>query len=183
MEFYIILGIIIILIIWIICTYNKLVKLRNNVKEQWSQVDVQLKKRFDLIPNIVETVKGYAKHEKETLESVIAARNSAVSAKTKDDEINADNKLSGALDRLLVLTEAYPELKADANFKDLQENLKDVEDKITFARQFYNDTVLKYNNAREMFPTILIANLLGFKKEEFFKAKEEEKENVNVKFE
>ena len=186
MKGYIILGIIIFVIIllvsWIIKTYNNLVQLRNKVKDQWSQVDVQLKRRFDLIPNIVETVKGYAKHEKDTLTAVIEARNIAVSATNPADEMNADNKLSGALSRLFALTEAYPELKADKNFQDLQENLKDVEDKIAFARQFYNDTVLKYKNAIEMFPANLIAGLLGFKQEQFFQATEEEKENVKVQF-
>ena len=172
MKGYIILGIIVLVIVliigWIIKTYNKLVQLRNKVKDQWSQVDVQLKKRFDLIPNLVETVKGYAKHEKETLNSVIEARNSALSAKTPIDEMDANNQLSGALNKLFALSEAYPELKADGNFKDLQENLKDVEDKISYARQFYNDTVLKYKNAIETFPTVLIAGMLGFKQEQFF---------------
>lgn len=186
MKIYIIIGIIILVIIilisWIIKTYNNLVQLRNKVKDQWSQVDIQLKKRFDLIPNIVETVKGYAKHEKDTLKAVIDARNSALSAKTPTDEMNADNQLSGALNKLFALSEAYPELKADTNFKDLQTNLKDVEDKISFARQFYNDTVLKYKNAIETFPTILIAGMLGFKQEKFFEATNEEKENVKVQF-
>ena len=186
MKSYIILGIIILVVVlivgWIIKTYNKLVQLRNKVKDQWSQVDVQLKKRFDLIPNLVETVKGYAKHEKETLNSVIEARNSALSAKTSTDEMDANNQLSGALNKLFALSEAYPELKADGNFKDLQENLKDVEDKISYARQFYNDTVLKYKNAIETFPTILIAGMLGFKQEQFFEATEDEKQNVKVQF-
>lgn len=186
MNGYIIFGIvavvIVLIVIWIIKTYNKLVQLRNKVKDQWSQVDVQLKKRFDLIPNIVETVKGYAKHEKETLNAVIEARNSALSATTPNDEMNANNQLSGALNKLFALSEAYPELKADSNFKDLQENLKDVEDKIAYARQFYNDTVLKYKNAIEMFPTVFIASMLGFKQEQFFEATEDEKKNVKVQF-
>lgn len=186
MNGYIIFGIvavvIVLIVIWIIKTYNKLVQLRNKVKDQWSQVDVQLKKRFDLIPNIVETVKGYAKHEKETLNAVIEARNSALSATTPNDDMNANNQLSGALNKLFALSEAYPELKADSNFKDLQENLKDVEDKIAYARQFYNDTVLKYKNAIEMFPTVFIASMLGFKQEQFFEATEDEKKNVKVQF-
>lgn len=186
MEKYIILGIIILviilLIIWIIKTYNNLVELRNKVKDQWSQVDVQLKKRFDLIPNIVETVKGYAKHEQETLTAVVEARNAALGAKTANEEITANKELSGALNKLLALSEAYPELKADGNFKNLQENLKEVEDKISYARQFYNDTVLTYKNATEKFPTVIIAGLLGFKQEQFFEATAEEKENVKVKF-
>ncbi len=183
---YIILGIVILIIIllvaWVIGTYNKLVQLRNKVKDQWSQVDIQLKKRFDLIPNIVETVKGYAKHEKETLNSVIEARNSALTAKTPNAEIDANNQLSGALTKLFALSEAYPELKADSNFRDLQENLKDIEDKIAYARQFYNDTVLKYKNAIETFPTVLIAGMLGFKQEQFFELADNEKQNVKVQF-
>lgn len=186
MKGYIILGIVVLFIVliigWIIKTYNKLVQLRNKVKDQWSQVDVQLKKRFDLIPNIVETVKGYTKHEKETLNAVIEARNSALSAKTPNAEMDANNQLSGALNKLFALSEAYPELKADSNFKDLQENLKDVEDKIAYARQFYNDTVLKYKNAIETFPTILISGMLGFKQEQFFEATSDEKQNVKVEF-
>lgn len=186
MKGYIILGIVILVIVliisWIIKTYNKLVPLRNKVKDQWSQVDVQLKKRFDLIPNIVETVKGYAKHEKETLNAVIEARNNALSAKDPNAEMDANNQLSGALTKLFALSEAYPELKADSNFKDLQENLKEVEEKIAYARQFYNDTVLKYKNAIEMFPTVLIAGMLGFKQEQFFEATENERQNVKVQF-
>lgn len=184
MKSYIILGVvilvIIVLVIWIIKTYNNLVQLRNKVKDQWSQVDVQLKKRFDLIPNIVQTVKGYANHEKETLKAVVDARNIALGAKTPIDEMSADNQLSGALNKLLALSESYPELKADSNFRNLQENLKEVEDKISFARQFYNDTVLKYKNAIEIFPTVLIAGMLGFKQEQFFEATTAEKENVKV---
>lgn len=183
---YIILGIIIliiiVLVVWVIRTYNELVQLRNKVKDQWSQVDIQLKKRFDLIPNIVETVKGYAKHEKETLNSVIEARNSALTAKTPNAEIDANNQLSGALTKLFALIEAYPELKADSNFKNLQENLKEIEDKIAYARQFYNDTVLKYKNAIETFPTVLIAGTLGFKQEQFFELADDEKQNVKVQF-
>lgn len=173
---------IVILLLWIIKTYNKLVKLRNNVKDQWSQVDVQLKKRFDLIPNIVEAVKGYTKHEKETLETVINARNSAISAKAPKDEMKANEELTGALNRLFALSEAYPELKVDNNFKVLQENLKDVEDKISYSRQFYNDTVLKYKNEIETFPTVVIAGLLGFKQEQFFEANSNEKDNVRIQF-
>lgn len=186
MKGYIILGVVVLLIVliigWIIKTYNNLVQLRNKVKDQWSQVDVQLKKRFDLIPNVVETVKGYASHEQETLTKVIEARNSAINATNPSDEMSADKELSGALNKLFALSESYPELKADANFRNLQENLKDIEDKIAYARQFYNDTVLKYKNAIETFPAVLIAGMLGFKQEQFFEASNEEKENVKVKF-
>lgn len=183
---YMILGVVslvvIILLVWVIGTYNKLIRLRNKVKDQWSQVDVQLKRRFDLIPNLVETVKGYAKHEADTLEAVITARNMALNANTTSDEMDADNQLSGALNKLLALGESYPDLKADTNFRDLQENLKNVEEKISFARQFYNDTVLNYKNAIEVFPTVLIAGLLGFKQEQFFEATVEEKQNIKVQF-
>lgn len=186
MNGYVILGIVIfiivIIVIFVIATYNKLIKLRNMVKDQWSQVDILLKKRFDLIPNLVEVVKGYAKHEKDTLESVVNARNTALNAKNSKDEINANNKLTNELNKLLVISEAYPELKADSNFKNLQENLKDVEDKIAYARQFYNDTVLKYKNAIETFPTVIIAGMLGFKQEQFFEINSNEKQNVNIKF-
>ena len=184
MEKYIIIGAIVLglLILWVVKTYNKLVKLRNKVKDQWSQVEVELKKRFDLIPNIVETVKGYAKHEKDTFTQVVDARNAALSAGSPTAEMDADNKLSAALSKLFSLTEAYPELKADTSFISLQENLKEVEEKIAFARQFYNDTVLKYKDAIEMFPTVLIAGMLGFKQEKFFEASSAEKENVKVKF-
>ena len=142
----VIIAIVVLLVIWVIGSYNSLVQLRNAVKDQWSQIDVHLKRRADLIPNIVETVKGYAGHEKETLEAVINARNKAVSANTKEEEIKANGELTGALSRLFALTEAYPDLKANTNFIDLQATLKDTEDKISFARQFYNDTVLKYKN-------------------------------------
>jgi LemA protein len=158
----------IVVIIWFIKTYNNLVQLRNAVKDQWSQVDVQLKRRFDLIPNLVETVKGYAKHEEETFVAVINARNNAVSAKTPAAEIKANRELTGILTKLFALAESYPELKANENFKDLQSNLKETENKISFARQFYNDTVLKYKNALEMFPSNLIAVIFGFKSAEFF---------------
>lgn len=184
MNLYIILGIVILVIFlivfWIIKTYNKLVKLRNKLKDQWSQVDIQLKKRFDLIPNLVEIVKGYAKHEKDTLNSVIEARNNAISTRIPTEEMDANNKLTGALNKLFALSESYPDLKANVNFMDLQKNLKDIEDKIAYARQFYNDTVLKYQNAIETFPTFIIAGMLGFKQEHFFEATDDEKQNIKV---
>ena len=182
MVLIVIVVLIVAVVAFFITTYNKLVKLRNRVKDQWSQVDVQLKRRFDLIPNIVETVKGYASHEQDTLTKVIEARNSAVSAKNIDEEMEANNQLTGALNKLFALSEAYPELKANENFKDLQINLKEVEDKIAYARQFYNDTVLKYKDATETFPTNMIAAIFGFKEEKFFEASEEEKKNVKVQF-
>lgn len=162
--------------------YNKLVHARNMVKDQWAQIEVHLKRRADLIPNLVETVKGYAKHEQETLDAVITARNKAVSATSKETEIEANGELSQALGRLFALSEAYPDLKANTNFMDLQNNLKETEDKISFARQFYNDAVLGYKNKLEMFPSNIIANMFAFKPEMFFEATEEEKKTPEVKF-
>ncbi len=178
----IILVIVLLIVLYVISTYNLLVTLRNKVKDQWSQIDVVLKNRCDLIPNVVETVKGYAKHEKGTLEAVINARNKAVSATTKEDEIKASGEVTQALSRLFALTESYPELKANENFIDLQNKLNEVEEKIRFARQFYNDTVLTYRNKLEMFPSNIVANMFGFKPEAFFEATEEERKNVEVKF-
>lgn len=178
----IIFGIIVLLILfYIISTYNQLVRARNRVRNQWSQVDVQLKKRFDLIPNLVETVKGYASHEKNTLESVIRARNKAVSAATPG-EAAAERELNKALGRLLALTESYPDLKANTNFVKLQDELSELENKIAHARQFYNDTVMKYQNKREMFPTNIVAAVFGFKQAEYFTAEENERKNVKVTF-
>jgi LemA protein len=182
---YIIIGIVallVIILLILVITYNRLVGLRNKVKDQWSQVDIQLKKRFDLIPNLVETVKGYAKHESETLENVINARNSALNATKPQDEINANNALTGALGKLFALSESYPELKANQNFLDLQDELSKTENDIAYARQFYNDTVLKYKTAIEVFPTVIVAKMFGFKEEAFFEATETEKQDVKVQF-
>ena len=170
------------IILFVIASYNSLVKLRNKVKDQFSQIDVQLKKRSDLIPNLVETVKGYAKHESETLENVMKARNTYLSSSSASDKVNASNELSGALSKLFALAEAYPELKANTNFENLQNQLKEVEEKISYARQFYNDSVLMYNNKVEMFPSNIFASMFGFKKESFFEADEKERENVKVSF-
>lgn len=179
----IIVGVILLLIImFVISTYNSLIKLRNMVKDQWAQIDVLLKRRADLIPNLVETVKGYASHEKETLDAVITARNKVTSSSNTHDEIAANNELTGALSRLFALSEAYPDLKANTNFLDLQANLKETEDKISFARQFYNDAVLSYKNKLELFPSNIIASMFGFKPEEFFEAAEADKEVPQVKF-
>lgn len=179
---WIIIGIIVILVIIVISNYNSLVLLRNKVKDGWAQIDVQLKRRFDLIPNLLETVKGYTKHEQETLEQVIKARNSFASSKTVEDEMNANNELTSAMNKLFALAESYPDLKANTNFIKLQDELKETEDKISYARQFYNDNVMEYKNKIEMFPSNIIANLFGFKQEPFFEANESERENINVKF-
>lgn len=179
---WVILVVVVLLVMFVISNYNALVQLRNNVKDQWAQIDVLLKRRADLIPNLVETVKGYTKHEKGTLEAVVNARNKAVSATTPEDEMKANGELTQALSRLFALTESYPDLKANTNFMDLQANLKETEDKISYARQFYNDAVLKYKNKLEMFPSNIIASIFGFKPEAFFEATENEKEVPNVKF-
>lgn len=179
---YVVLGILVLILLWFIAIYNQLVVLRNRVKDQWAQIDVQLKRRFDLIPNLVETVKGYAKHEKETLEKVIEARNKFQEAKTPEDEMKADGELSKVVSRLFALAESYPDLKANTNFQELQKELGETEDKIASSRQFYNDTVLTFNNKVEVFPSNLIANIFKFKKEVFFEANSKERENVQVKF-
>lgn len=178
----ILIVIIALVFLYVMSTYNSLVNLRNKVNDQWSQVDVVLKNRNDLIPNVVETVKGYAKHEKDTLNAVVEARNKAVSATTSEDEIKASNEVSQALGRLFALAENYPDLKANQNFMDLQGNLKEIEEKIRFSRQFYNDSVLTYKNKIEMFPSNIVAKIFGFKPYAFFEATDEERKNVQVKF-
>ena len=178
----VIVAIIVILVIWYIATYNSLVQLRNRVKDQWSQIDVQLKRRADLIPNLVETVKGYAKHESSTLDAVINARNSFNTAGTKEEEIKASGELTGMLNRLFALAEAYPDLKANTNFMSLQNDLRDTEDKISTMRQFYNDTVLTYNNKVQTIPSNIVANISHFKEESFFEIDEKDKETPKVSF-
>jgi LemA protein len=167
---YIIVGIVVILCIAFIATYNRLVRLRNQVKNAWAQIDVQLKRRHDLIPNLVETVKGYMKHERETLEAVTKARNLAqqLSSSGAGARAKAEGELSSALARLLAVVERYPDLKANQNFLALQEELTSTENKISFSRQFYNDSVLRYNNQTQMFPSNVIASMTGFKASEFF---------------
>ena len=178
----ILIAVVVILALYFISTYNTLVSLRNKVKDQWSQIEVLLKRRSDLIPNLVETVKGYAKHESETLEKVIQARNRVVAAKTTEEEIKANGELSACLGRLMAVSESYPELKANTNFLDLQNNLKETEDKIQYSRQFYNDAVLKYKNKLEMFPSNIVASLFKFKPETFFETDEVSKEVPKVQF-
>ncbi|MBD9098776.1 LemA family protein [bacterium] len=179
----VLIAIVVIILLWFIATYNTLIGLRNRTRDQWSQIEVQLKRRADLIPNLVETVKGYAKHEKSTFEEVVKARNTFSSASTKEEEIKASGELSGVLNRLFALAEAYPELKANENFVDLQENLKDSEEKISMMRQFYNDTVLTYNNKVQTIPSNIVANLCHFKEETFFKVDEKDREVPKVSFE
>lgn len=163
--------------------YNSFVRLVNEVENSFSQIDVQLKRRTDLIPNLIETVKGYAKHEKETLENVTKARTAMMDANgdvTKTAE--ADNMLTGALKSLFAVSEAYPDLKANQNFMQMQEELTGTENKISAARQYYNDTATTFNTKREMFPSNIIANMFNFKEKELYEAQESERENVKVSF-
>lgn len=179
-------AVIIILIVFVIVTivhmYNNLVGLRNRVKNSYSQIDVQLKRRNDLIPNLVETVKGYAAHEKGVLEEVTKARTGVMNASTVEETSAADNQLTGALKSLFAVAENYPDLKANSNFQQLQGELSDTEDKIAYARQFYNDVVLKYNNTCQQFPSSILAKMFGFKEETFFEAPESERAVPEVKF-
>ena len=163
--------------------YNSLVKLRNQVKNAWSQIDVQLKRRHDLIPNLIETVKGYMTHERDTLENITRARSSAVDASSVADKSKAESELSGALQRFNLVVENYPDLKANQNFLSLQEELTSTENKISFSRQAYNDQVLFYNNKIEMFPSNILAGMFNFIKEEFFEIEVEAERDVpKVKF-
>ena len=184
MNYGLIIGgiILVICVVYYLVTYNNLVRLNNKVKESFATMDVYLKKRWDLIPNIVETVKGYAKHEKETFDNVIKARNNFNKATTKEEEIAAGDALSGALTKLFALAEAYPELKANENYLELQEELKETEDKVAMARRLYNDTVLSLNNKVEMFPSNIVAKMFSFKKEDFLKTEEKDKKVPEVKF-
>lgn len=182
MWWIILIIIVVLILIYLGSTYNTFVVLRNRVKDQWAQIDVQLKRRFDLIPNLVETVKGYASHEKDTLEAVVKARNEYLSSDTPEGKIEANNDLNKVVTKLFALAESYPELKADTNFRELQTTLTETEDKISYARQFYNDVVMKYNNKVEVFPSNIVAGMFGFKTSAYFNATEEERENVKVKF-
>lgn len=173
-------GVVLLLFIWF--AYNALVTLRVRIKEALSGIDVQLKRRIDLIPNLVETVKGYAKHEKEIFENVTKARSNLMKATSMEQKAEANNMLSDTLKSLFAVAEAYPDLKANANFGELQRQLEDTEDKIAYARQFYNSNVLQYNTRVNMFPSNMIARAFNFKEETFFEAKPEEKEEVKVTF-
>lgn len=178
MGFIIVLVILAIVAFYVVGLYNSLVKLRNQVKNAFAQIDVQLKRRHDLIPNLIEAVKGYMKHERETLESVTNARAAAMGAETVAQKSEAESMLSGALGNLKVAVEAYPDLKANTNFLALQEELTTTENKISFARQNYNDQVLFYNNKIEMFPSSIVANMFNFTQEEFFEIEDEAEKAV-----
>ena len=177
-----VLGIVALIAVAAIGIYNRLVTLRNRVDNAWSQIDVQLRRRYDLIPNLVETVKGYAAHERETLDSVIRARNSAMSAQTVAQHSEAENALTGTLKSLFALAENYPDLKANQNFLMLQEELSGTESKIAFARQFYNDSVMSYNTGQQVFPASVLAGMFGFTTRDYFEIEEEAKQPVQVQF-
>jgi len=178
----IVLAVIFVVLLYIMVVYNGLITLRNRVKEAWSDIDVQLKRRYDLIPNLVETVKGYASHEKETFNKVIEARSKAMSATGLKEKGEAENALSGTLKSLFALSESYPDLKASVNFLELQKELTDTEDKIQASRRFYNGNVMDFNTKLETFPTNMIAQMFGFKVSEFFVAEEGEKATPKVSF-
>ena len=168
------------LVIWVVGLYNGLVRLRNGVKNAWSQIDVQLKRRYDLVPNLVETVKGYASHERETLEAVVQARQQAINISSDNvvDQAKAENMLSQTLRSLFALSESYPDLKANQNFLALQEELTSTENKISFSRQHYNDSAMTYNNKTEVFPSNLVANSFNFEPADFFEIEEEAQREV-----
>jgi LemA protein len=178
----IVIVIVVLLVLIFIGIYNSLVVLRNRVRNAWSQIDVQLKRRYDLIPNLVETVKGYAAHEREIFEKIAEARSQAINAKGPAETAKANDMLSGTLKTLFAVAEAYPDLKANQNFLALQEELSGTENKISFARQFYNDTVMAYNTGIEVFPRSVIAGMFNFKEEQLYHVPETEKEAPKVSF-
>jgi LemA protein len=173
---------IIAIFVWYVSTFNKFVRLKNNAEEGFSTMDVCMKERYDLIPNVVETVKGYAKHEKETLTNVIEARNKAISATTTEEKMKAEGDFSKVMSKLLMLTENYPELKANANFSSLQDQLANLETKIANSRKYYNACVKEFNILVESFPSNIVANSKGYKKMQMFEIPEEHRENVKVQF-
>lgn len=179
---WIVIGIVAISAFWLIAIYNGLIKLKNRTDEAWSDIDVQLKRRYDLIPNLIETVKGYASHEQITLEKVIQARNMAMNTQGTEKQAQAENALSQTLKSIFALSENYPDLKANQNFLKLQDELSDTENKIQAARRFYNSNVRDFNIKIEVFPTNMIATKLKFTKKDFFEAVKEEKKNIEVKF-
>jgi LemA protein len=175
-------AIVVLLIVYVVIAYNRLVSLRNRIENGWAQIDVQLKRRHDLIPNLVETVKGYATHERETLDAVIRARNSAMAASGPEDQAAAENVVTGALKSVFALSEAYPDLKANQNFLNLQEELTGTEGRIAYARQYYNDAVFDYNAKIQSVPSNLIANQFSFRERQYFEVDEAARRNVEVDF-
>ena len=181
-ELFVISAVVVIVGLWFLLVYNGLVQLRNRIENSWSQIDVQLKRRYDLVPNLLETVKGYTKHEKETLKMVTEARALVARAGSAEEKMAAENMLTGALKSLFAVSEAYPDLKANQNFLMLQEELASIESKLAYTRQFYNDTVLTYNTKVETIPDSIIASVFGFRKNDYFRIEEAARENVKVKF-
>ncbi len=182
MWLYIIIAIVVVLLLLILPSYNNFVKLNSKVEEAFSTMDVYLKKRWDLIPNIVETVKGYAKHEKTTLEEIVKLRNSSYDKMSMDSKVDTNNKLSQGISKIMALAESYPELKANENFKELSKELSKVEDDIANARKYYNGTVREFNNAVRMFPSNIVAMIFGYKAKNMFTTNDSERENVKVEF-
>ena len=181
-AFIILLAVVLVVALIVMSTYNGLVSKRNKVGNSWSQIDIQLKRRFDLIPNLLEVVKGYAAHERQTFEAVIQARNNFISAGSHQDAMKANGELSQGLGRLFAVAEAYPELKSNTNFQELQRELTKTDDKISFARQFYNDVTMDYNNAVQMFPSNILANMFNFVEEPYFNIDENETAAPQIKF-
>ena len=179
---WVIIGIVVLLLIIAVSYYNRFIVLANRIKNSLSQIDVQLKRRADLVPNLIETVKGFAKHEKEAINAVTKAREALVSARGVEDKVKANNQLEGALKTIFALAEGYPDLKANTNFLELQKELSSTEDRIAYARQNYNDSILTYNNMCEKFPGVIFAGMFKKKSMEFLKIEEAEKKNVKVKF-
>ncbi len=179
---WIVLVAIVFVALWLVLAYNGFVQLRNRIDNSWSQIDVQLKRRFDLVPNLVETVKGYAKHEKDTFSMVTQARAAISKAGSTKDKIAAENMLTGALKSLFAVSEAYPDLKANQNFLMLQEELSGIESKIAYARQFYNDSILTYNTKCETVPDSILAGAFGFAKREYYQIEEVARESMKVRF-
>lgn len=179
---WIVLAILVLLVLYVIVSYNSLVRVRNRTDDSWSQIDVQLRRRYDLIPNLVETVKGYATHERQTFEAVTQARTQGMNAQGVAEQAQAENMITGALKSLFAVAEAYPELKANQNFLALQEELTATEGRISYARQFYNDTVLKLNTKVQTLPTNILAGMFGFKTREYFEADDTSRGPVTVQF-
>ncbi len=182
MLVYIILGVIVLIVMYVLITYNSLIMMKNRVEEAFSTMDVYLKKRWDLIPNLVETVKGYASHEEETLKDVVLLRNSVYDNMSTSEKLEINNKMTQGITKLMALAEAYPDLKANENFKNLSEKLTKLEDDIANSRKYYNGTVRLMNNKVQMFPSNIVAGMLGFKTLKMFEAASDERENVKVQF-
>jgi LemA protein len=178
----VVIALVVLVLLYVIVTYNGLVRLRNRIQNAWAQIDVQLRRRYDLIPNLVETVKGYAAHEKGTFEAVTKARANAISAQGPADQARAENMITGALKSLFAVSEAYPDLKANQNFLSLQEELSGTEGRISYARQYYNDAVLRMNTKIQSFPSNILANMFGFKEHEYFEADDTSRGPVSVQF-